>query len=260
MSDEPSGPSGTTPTGVKIDRLAVESVSVSYGKAQVLFDVSLTVDAGECVALLGANGAGKTTLLRAVSGLLAVRDGRIRLHGNRIEGMSPEKVFLAGVSHVPEGRGLFPNLSVEDNVMLGGYHQGQRAARAQMTELLGMFPQITDRRPQLAGQLSGGEQQMVTIVRALMSGPKFLLLDEPTLGLAPAIRAQVLSVITDVARTGVGVLIVEQNAKQALAIADRCYVMRTGRITYRGSAGDALRDYQQLSDEYLGTVIRTDPS
>lgn len=256
---QPQTAVAVTTTG-RTGALAIEEVSAAYGKAQVLFDVSITVDPAECVALLGANGAGKTTLLRTVSGLVAVRSGRIRLHGIRIDGHSPERVFLAGVSHVPEGRGLFPNLSVEDNVLLGGYHQSQRAARTRMADIMGMFPQITGRRSQLAGQLSGGEQQMVTIVRALMSAPKFLLLDEPTLGLAPGIRSQVLAVITDVAQSGVGVLIVEQNAKQALAIADRCYVMRTGRITYQASAREVLRDYDRLSDEYLGTESRREPS
>jgi branched-chain amino acid transport system ATP-binding protein len=234
--------------------LEVRDVAAGYGKAQVLFDVTIRLEAGECVALLGANGAGKSTLLRAISGLVSVSAGRILLGPTRLDRLSPERIFAAGVSHVPEGRGLFPNLSVEDNILLGGYHDSQRVARTRMAELLPLFPVLTSRRRQLAGQLSGGEQQMVTILRALMSTPRFVLLDEPTLGLGPALKTQVLHVLADVARSGIGVLIVEQSAKQALQIASRCYVMRTGRVSYAASTAEALRDYDRLSDEYLGTT------
>lgn len=253
MTSEPSPSAQTAPEPPADDEVRIEDISAAYGKAQVLFEVSLTVARGECAALLGANGAGKTTLLRAISGLVRVGSGRILLRGKRIDGFSPERVFRERVSHVPEGRGLFPNLTIQDNILLGGYHRSQRSARARMQELASMFPQLAGRDEQLAGQLSGGEQQMVTIMRALMAEPDFILLDEPTLGLAPVLRTQVLSVVADVAASGVGVLIVEQNAKQALQIADHCYVMRTGKITYRARAAEALADYQRLSDEYLGT-------
>lgn len=239
--------------------LSVESVHAGYGSAQVLFDVSLRLAAGECVALLGSNGAGKTTLLRVVSGLIRPRAGTVRLGGRGLQRQSPERINAAGVSHVPEGRGLFAHLSVEENILLGGYRMRRNAAQERMSDLIDTFPQLGRRRTLAAGALSGGEQQMTTIVRALMARPRFLLLDEPTLGLAPAIRTQVLRTLRDVADSSVGVLIVEQSARHALEVCDRCYVMRSGRVVYDAGARDALADYDRLQEAYLGNVVTADP-
>lgn len=237
--------------------LDIEGAEIAYGKAQVVFGVTLQVAKGECVAMLGANGAGKTTLLKAVSRVLPLKGGSIRFDGKILSKLSSESVFRIGICQVPEGRGLFPSLSVTDNILLGGFYDKARVARSRMADLLPMFPDLRDRGSELAGRLSGGQQQMVAILRALMANPRILLLDEPTLGLSPALRSQVLQTVRAIADTGVGVLLVEQNARQALDIADRCYVMRNGRITYNASSADALANYDKLSDEYLGTQVES---
>lgn len=238
--------------------LDIDHVEIAYGKAQAVFGISVAVAKGECVAMLGANGAGKTTLLKAISRILPLKAGDIRFGGVSIAKHSPERVFRLGISHVPEGRGLFPSLSVADNILMGAFYDKTRIARSRMADLMPMFPDLSARMSELAGHLSGGQQQMVAILRALMSMPRILLLDEPTLGLSPVLRSQVLRTVRDIADRGVGVLIVEQNARQALEISDRCYVMRNGRITYNATSADALADYDRLSDEYLGTQVNRD--
>lgn len=249
-SGAPSNQGGPQPGTL----LAVSGLHAGYGRAEVLFDVSLRVARGEAVALLGANGAGKTTFLRALSGVVRVRSGRVLFDGADLTNSSTERTVRAGISHVPQGRGLFPNLTTEENVRAGGYLLDRRRADERVDELFTtMFPQLASRRRQPAGRLSGGEQQMVALMRGMMTSPKLLLLDEPTLGLSPALRSEVLGSIGRARDAEVGVLVVEQNARHVLAHVDRCYVMRSGRIVYQAAAAVALESYNDLAHEYLGT-------
>ncbi|MDR5704244.1 MAG: ABC transporter ATP-binding protein [Armatimonadota bacterium] len=232
--------------------LLVESINVAYGDLQVLWDVSLSVREGELVALIGANGAGKTTTLRAITGLLRPRSGRILFDGKDLIGLSPHRIVELGIAHVPEGRQLFPLMTVEEHLLLGSYLSRARAKRAQNLErVLSIFPVLRERFHQVAETLSGGEQQMLAIARALMSDPQVLFLDEPSLGLAPLIVKEVFGIIEQIHREGTTILLVEQNIQQALAIADRAFVMENGRVVLEGS-GSELLAHPEVKKAYLG--------
>jgi branched-chain amino acid transport system ATP-binding protein len=232
--------------------LAVTGLQVAYGDVQALWGIDFEVPAGGVVTLLGANGAGKTTTLRAISGLLRPRAGTIRLEGRDVGGLAPHAIVGLGISHIPEGRRLWPGMTVEENLELGAYPARARAGRhATLAWVLGLFPRLAERRSQLAGTLSGGEQQMLAIGRALMARPRVLMLDEPSLGLAPLVVAELFRTIAAVNREGVTVLLVEQNAHQALRIARHGYVLETGRIVTSGPA-EALLDDPYVKEAYLG--------
>lgn len=235
--------------------LTLTSTVTHYGSVQALKGISLHVNQGEIVALIGANGAGKTTTLRMISGLLAPRRGRITFEGRSIGGRPPEAIVRAGISQVPEGRQVFAPLSVRDNLLLGGYHLSWADKRNRMRENIerihSLFPVLRERARQAAGTLSGGEQQMPAIGRALMSQPKLLLLDEPSLGLAPRAARIIFDAIPEFRNRGLTVLLVEQNARAALQIADRAYVLETGRVVMEGSAQELLNQ-REVQRAYLG--------
>jgi len=239
--------------------LVVTSVVTYYGSVQALKGVSLHVDQGEIVALIGANGAGKTTTLHTISGLLAPRRGRVEFEGRSIGGRPPERIVRAGVSQVPEGRQVFGALAVRDNLLLGAYQVRWREKRThlhqQLERVYEMFPVLRERARQAAGTLSGGEQQMLAIGRALMGRPKLLLLDEPSLGLAPRMARTIFDAIPGFRQAGLTVLLVEQNARAALQIADRAYVMETGRIVMEGPAQE-LANQPEVQRAYLGRGYR----
>ncbi|HWA80105.1 MAG TPA: ABC transporter ATP-binding protein [Acetobacteraceae bacterium] len=236
-----------------MDLLNVQDLHVAYGKVEVLHGVSLAVAAGEIVALLGSNGAGKTTTLRTLSGLVRLRQGRILLGGEDITRLPAHKVVASGLGHVPEGRRIFGPLSVEENLRLGGYllrhDPGEVEKRLHASYTL--FPRLAERRHQLAGTLSGGEQQMLAIARALMLEPRLLVLDEPSMGLAPKLVLAIFAIIQQIRAKGTAVLLVEQNARQALRIADRAYVLESGRIALSGPAS-ALAADPRVRAAYLG--------
>jgi branched-chain amino acid transport system ATP-binding protein len=232
--------------------LRVESVQVAYGRIQALWGVSFDVQPGEIVALVGANGAGKTTTLKTVSGVLRPSAGSIVLDGERLEQHSTMDIVERGVIHVPEGRKLFPEMTVRDNLLLGGFSRGARAhQRARLEQVFTVFPRLRERQRQVAGTLSGGEQQMVAIGRGLMAGPKILMLDEPSLGLAPIMVEEMFQVIEELNRTGVTVLLVEQNTEHALAIAHRGFVLESGRVVLSGTGAELLAN-PQVRQAYLG--------
>ena len=231
--------------------LTVERVSVSYGKRRALDDVSLDVAAGEIVTLLGANGAGKSTALRAISGLVRPARGRILFEGRDISRVAADDIVAAGVGHVPEGREIFPAFTVEENLLVGGHRVARAALASRLDAAFALFPVLTERRGQRAGTLSGGEQQMLAIARALMSGPRLLLLDEPSLGLAPLLAREIFGVIGRINDSGVTILLVEQNARRALRLARRGYVLETGRIVAAGTAA-ALAEDEAIRRAYLG--------
>jgi len=231
--------------------LAIEKLQVAYGKVQALWDVTLEVPDGEIVALVGANGAGKTTLLKTVSGLLRRQSGSITFSGKHIEEASPPEIVKHGVVHVPEGRKLFPELTVIDNLLMGAYTISQSERPQRLERVFSVFPVLQERQKQIAGTLSGGEQQMVAIGRGMMAGPKLLMLDEPSLGLAPLLVEEVFGVITEINRLGVTVLLVEQNTQHALTLAHRGFVMELGRIALSGSGSDLLAD-SNVRKAYLG--------
>jgi branched-chain amino acid transport system ATP-binding protein len=232
--------------------LRVDKLEVAYGKVQALWGVSFEIRAGEIVALIGANGAGKTTTLKTVSGLLRPTAGTIMLGEQRIDRHTPDEVVALGVAHVPEGRKLFPQMSVRDNLLLGGYSPAARGARPQrLEEAFEVFPNLRGRQEQLAGTLSGGEQQMVAIGRGLMAGPKILMLDEPSLGLAPIMVHEVFRVIREINGRGVTVLLVEQNTEIALELAHRGYVLESGRVVLEGTGKELLAN-TRVREAYLG--------
>jgi branched-chain amino acid transport system ATP-binding protein len=231
-------------------RLRVEGLSVRYGAQEAVSGVDLEVAPGEVVALLGANGAGKTTTLRAVSGLLRPSEGEVRLDDLRLDRLAAHEVVAAGVAHVPEGRRVFGRMSVQDNLEVGAYTR-PAGVRSAMDRVLGLLPVLAARREQLAGTLSGGEQQLLALGRALMSAPRVLLLDEPSTGLAPQAVEAVLEVVAGLARDGVAVLLVEQDAEVALGLAARAYVLETGRVVASGPAA-RLRDDAAVREAYLG--------
>ncbi len=233
-------------------RLELSGVDAGHGDLLALHSVTLAVGAGEVVAVVGANGAGKTTMLRTVSGLIAPRSGEIRLEGERIDGLPPHAVVERGVVQVAEGRRIFPGLSVLENLELGAYAARARARRAETLEdVLRLFPRLRERTRQAAGTMSGGEQQMLAIGRALMARPRLLMLDEPSLGLAPKVVQEVFRVVGEISRMGTPILLVEQNTRQALALAARGYVLENGRVVLEGSGADLLGN-ERVARAYLG--------
>ncbi len=232
--------------------LEMKNVAAFYKDFQALFDVTLTVGAGEIVALIGANGAGKTTILRTISGLLRPRQGTLQFEGEDISKVPPHQTVERGISHVPEARQLFPHMSVEENLILGAYIPRCRSKLKELMENeFELFPRLKERRKQLAGTLSGGEQQMVAIARGLMAQPKLLLLDEPSLGLAPKVTEEVFSRVQEVGKGGVTVLLVEQNVVDGLSICGRGYVVENGAITLEGSSKELLAN-ERVRTAYLG--------
>jgi branched-chain amino acid transport system ATP-binding protein len=232
--------------------LAVEGLHAAYGPIEALRGIDLEVRAGELVCLIGANGAGKSSTLRAISGLLPAARGRIVFDGREIQHLRPDEILKSGIAHCPEGRRVFPYLTVRENLEMGAYVRADAAAVSDDIErLCEHFPILAERRAQPAGTLSGGEQQMLAIARALMARPRLLLLDEPSLGLAPTLIETTFEIIAGIRRTGTTVLIVEQNAYQALRMADRAYVMETGRIVLAGRAHELLEN-DQVRRAYLG--------
>jgi branched-chain amino acid transport system ATP-binding protein len=233
--------------------LDLEDLVAAYGRVEVLKRISLSVAEGEIVALLGANGAGKSTTLRTISGLMKPLSGSLRFLGHSIAPLSPEAIARLGIAHVPEGRRVFPGLTARENIILGGSNRkaSRRELEADAERMFGIFPEIKPFEHALGWTLSGGQQQMVAIARGLMSKPKLLLLDEPSLGLAPLIVQQVYRVIAEIRRQRTTVLLVEQNAHMALSIADRGYVLETGRLVVEGKP-DALWDNEAVRAAYLG--------
>jgi len=233
--------------------LEVRDLHVFYGNIEALKGISLQVDPGQIVAILGGNGAGKTTTLRTISGLLRPRSGSITYGGKSLIGMEAHLIVALGLSHVPEGRRIFNILTVAENLNLGGYliRSNRKLVDERKASIYELFPRLAERRTQLAGTLSGGEQQMLAIGRALMSGPKVLMLDEPSLGLSPILARSVLKTVREIAKEGTAVLLVEQNARQALQVADHGYVMERGRIVLSGS-GQQLLNMPEVQRTYLG--------
>jgi branched-chain amino acid transport system ATP-binding protein len=231
--------------------LTVDSLRSGYGRIEVLHGVSLEVAAGEIVALVGSNGAGKTTLLRTISGVHPMRSGTIRLGGAAIERLAAHRRVARGIAQVPEGRQVFAPLSVDDNLRLGAFVRRDAEIAADLATVYDTFPALAEKRHVSAGSLSGGQQQMLAIGRALMARPSLLLLDEPSMGLAPFLVEQIFAIIGDFKRRGLTVLLVEQNALAALAIADRGYVIEGGRITMTGT-GHVLREDERVRTAYLG--------
>jgi len=232
--------------------LQLANVSAGYGSFQALFEVSLQVNAGESVAVIGPNGAGKTTLLRVISKLIETRSGTVTMEGRPLNDVAPHQVIALGIAQVPENRRLFPKLTVEENLKMGGFLPAARAHYGERLEFVySLFPRMKERRAQRAGTLSGGEQQMCAIGRALMSGPKLLLLDEPSAGLAPVVVQSIFGMIKRICGEGYTVLIVEQNIRQVLKVVDRAYLLETGRIKTSGSSA-ALLASDEIRKAYLG--------
>ncbi|MDP6705458.1 MAG: ABC transporter ATP-binding protein [Alphaproteobacteria bacterium] len=232
--------------------LELKGVNAGYGTFQALFDISLNVEAGEAVAVIGPNGAGKTTLMRVISGLIPARSGSLSMEGQSLTAVRPHRIVGLGIAHVPENRRLFARMTVEDNLRMGSF---LKSARAQNKERLAfvyeLFPRLMERRKQLAGTLSGGEQQMCAIGRALMSGPKLLLMDEPSAGLAPVIVQQVFELVRRIRQEGYTVLIVEQNVQQVLRVVDRAYLLEAGSLIDSGNAAD-LMESETIRKAYIG--------
>jgi branched-chain amino acid transport system ATP-binding protein len=231
--------------------LEVRDIHVSYGAIHALKGISFSIEKGELVTLLGANGAGKTTTLKTLSGLLQPSSGRIELEGTCLKGAAPHVIARQGVAHVPEGRKIFPRFTVLENLNIGGYTRAKAALSPDIERVFELFPRLRERQKQIAGTLSGGEQQMLAIGRALMLRPKLLLLDEPSMGLAPKIVEQILETISSINQSGVTVLLVEQNAAMALAISHRGYVLETGQVILAGKAVD-LAGNDLVRQAYLG--------
>jgi len=228
-------------------------VEAGYGDVTAVRAVSLQVRAGEIVALIGSNGAGKTTTLRAISGLLPLRRGTVDLDGRRISGLGSPAIVAAGIAHVPEGRQLFPTMTVQENLELGARTPEGRARRGEtLARVFELFPRLSERQRQLAGTLSGGEQQMVAIGRALMARPRLLMLDEPSLGLAPVVVGSIFANLTAINRDGLTILLVEQNVLRALRLSHRAYVLENGTITLAGPSATLLAD-ERIRQAYLGT-------
>jgi branched-chain amino acid transport system ATP-binding protein len=234
--------------------LELDDISLAYGRIEALHGISITVDEGEIVTLIGANGAGKTTTLRAISGIRPLSTGRLHFEGQDITRLRADLRVVRGISQAPEGRGIFPGMTVAENLDMGAYARKDRSnLRAELDGVFDYFPRLKERRTQVAGTMSGGEQQMLAIGRALMSKPKIMLLDEPSMGLAPQYIAQIFTIIRQINTEGVTVLVVEQNASKALSIAHRGYVLETGRIVKTGKGSDLLAD-PAVKEAYLGAA------
>jgi len=231
--------------------LRIRGLEVVYGAVVAVRGVDLDVGSGEIVTLIGANGAGKSSILRAISGLVRPRTGTIEFEGRRIDGLRADRVTALGIAQVPEGRAVLARMTVLENLLMGAFPRRDGEVQADLERVLARFPRLAERRNQLAGTLSGGEQQMLVMGRALMARPKLLLLDEPSMGLAPLVVAEVFRLIRQINEEGTTVLLVEQNARQALRIAHRAYVVETGRIPLSGPAADLARD-QRVAAAYLG--------
>lgn len=231
--------------------LRLEDVSVSYGMIDALKGISLIVERGEIVALIGANGAGKSTTLMSISGISALRSGKIWYEGSMISGWPAHKIVRMGVSQVPEGRRIFPRMTLRENLEMGAFSRDKQELTSDMGRVFEMFPVLSERSNQLGGTLSGGEQQMLAIGRALMSRPRLLLLDEPSLGLAPIIVSRIFKIIKEINQQGTTILLVEQNAKAALRLAHRAYVLETGKIVMQGEASVLAKD-SGIKKAYLG--------
>ncbi len=230
--------------------LKVTDLAVSYGAIEAIHGVSLEVQDGEIVSLIGANGAGKTTILRTISGLKKADKGEISFDGADLIKTEPSKIINLKLAHVPEGRHIFAQMTVEENLEMGAFTDGKDMA-ANMADVFERFPRLKERKKQLAGTLSGGEQQMLAVGRALMAKPKMILMDEPSMGLSPLLVKEIFSIIREVNKKGITILLVEQNAKMALSVSNRAYVMETGKITIEGNAKDLLRD-DRVKKAYLG--------
>ena len=237
--------------------LEVSDIHVHYGKIAALKGVSLTVDTGEIVALIGANGAGKTTTLKTISGLRALTSGQITFDGRDISRMPGHRRVVAGLGQAPEGRGIFPGMTVQENLLMGSYARKGKSKDSELDEVYELFPRLAERRSQFGGTMSGGEQQMLAIGRALMAKPKVLLLDEPSMGLAPLLVVQIFKIIGEINRRGTTVLLVEQNAAQALQLAHRAYVLETGRVVKTAPARELLTD-PEVQAAYLGGDLDTE--
>ena len=231
--------------------LRIVDLTSHYGRVQALSGITITVGEGETIALIGANGAGKSTLLRAISGVQGVSGGSLAFRGADIRALSPDKRVGLGIVQVPEGRQVFASLSVEDNLRLGAYRRRGHSVEADIVRMMELFPVLQARRHQAAGHLSGGQQQMLALARALMAHPRLLLLDEPSMGLAPMLVREVYQAIAELKRQGTTILLVEQNAHAALAVADRAYVIETGAVVLSGT-GDALLQDDRVRSAYLG--------
>ncbi len=230
--------------------LKVKDLAVSYGAIEAIHGVSLEVHDGEIVSLIGANGAGKTTILRTISGLKKADKGEISFDGSDLIKTEPSRIINLKLAHVPEGRHIFAQMTVEENLEMGAFADGKDMA-ANMAEVFERFPRLKERKKQLAGTLSGGEQQMLAVGRALMAKPKMILMDEPSMGLSPLLVKEIFSIIKEVNKKGITILLVEQNAKMALSVSNRAYVMETGKITIEGNAKDLLKD-DRVKKAYLG--------
>jgi len=232
--------------------LSMENVTTGYGKAQVLKKVNICLEKGEIVALIGANGAGKTTSLRCITGIIKPWEGTIKFNNQKIDALEPYEIVSLGISYCPEGRDIFANLSVYENLKVGGYLvKDRREFKSNLNRIYELFPRLQERRNQIAGSLSGGEQQMLAIGRALMSTPSVLLLDEPSLGLAPIIMESIFETIKQVNSSGTSILLVEQNVSLALDLAERAYVLEKGEIKLSGEGKD-LRESEYVKNSYLG--------
>jgi branched-chain amino acid transport system ATP-binding protein len=234
--------------------LVLDRVTAGYGGVSVLEDVSLSIELGECVAVWGRNGAGKTTLLRAISGLIRPGSGTIEVEGVRIDALPPHRIVRLGVSHVPEGRRIIPGMTVLDNLKLGGFVLGPRDLIRRIDDIYALFPDIKDWVTRKGGTLSGGQQQLLALARAMMSRPKLLLLDEPLTGLAPIIQSQVLQALRRIEQQGVSVLLVEQNVHQSIRVTSRAFLLEQGRIVLEGPT-DKLRGDPRIQEGYLGIGI-----
>jgi branched-chain amino acid transport system ATP-binding protein len=240
-----------TPPPATTSALVIDNVSAGYSDTQVLWDVSMRIEPGEIVALIGSNGAGKSTLLGAISAVVKTWGGSVNYGERRLTGLEPDRIVKAGVLQVPQGRRLFGSLSVEDNLRMGAYLRTDREVDADLERILGLLPRLRERYDFLAGRLSGGEQQQVAIARALMARPQVLLIDEMSLGLAPVLVDHLIELLSQIHKTGVSILIVEQDVQTALEVSSRAYVLETGRMTLSGPSAQLLDD-PQVKKAYLG--------
>ncbi len=235
----------------KKNMLKVSGLNASYGKIQVLKNISLEVEEGSIVTILGANGAGKTTTMKSISGLLKPQEGKIEFLGEDVTGLRPDQLLKKGIALVPEGRQILAGMTVLENLEMGAYHRRDNEIEQDLEKMFARFPILKEREKQLGGTLSGGQQQMLAIARAIMSRPKLLLLDEPSMGLAPLVVADIFKIIKEINQTGTTVLLVEQNARQALKVSDYGYVLETGKIIADGKSTDLLND-PRIMEAYLG--------